>query len=269
MNKSFLLLLLGLQIPLLGLSQTDSVGRSTATVLFGKEVKVDNKNQNKNNLIKFAFSDFNFGKYGLIYERNISMPWALEIGTGVTFKNLIGNFIRKGVIDDSNDEESPTFSDYDDFNDQDYNFDSREVKAGYYYYAMAKYYYDNERKLHGEYFGLNYQFRKYKFKAYGLDPIQASMGFVVFDKGADEKVDEFENNLSIALNWGMQRVQDNFVFDMSFGVGILKVDSERRDVGYLYDANNFDRIAIVANTPRKYSKTLPYIEIAFKIGVGW
>ncbi len=250
-------------------AQSDTSRRSTATIIFGKEANFNNDRYNLNHSFKWIYSDLLFGMVGLHYEQKIIKKWAIEVGAGLTTLNFVGNFIKQGPLEDNEDQVSPTFSPENDQIDEDYDFESRKAGKGIFYSISSRYYYNfNEKGLEGAYLAVKYLYRKYNDEAYGLSPEFASHGTIIFDKN-QPRTEEFEKNSSLSFAWGKQKIYKQFTFDMTYGLGILFINGERRDIGYVPNNTIYERSAIVAINPRKTSRTLPYLDLSFKFGFGW
>lgn len=267
--KRVLILIFILAFYLSTSAQKDSTQRSSTTILFGDGKIVDNSPRYKYNAIKICFLDFLGGKYGLYYEKKLTNGFGAELGGGVTGRNIVGNGLREVLFEDDKNQNSSTFSSEYDITDHDYDFKSREATIGYFITLIPKWYYYQDKGLDGNYFALNFQFRRHNFDAYGLDPYYSYQGILSYNKNVTV-TKEFEYNYVAGLAWGKQLQTGIVTFDFLLSTGAVYITGEKRDIGLVVPADPaLDPYATVAEKSRKVSTMALHLEVAIKFGFCW
>ena len=159
---------------------------------------------------------------------------------------------------------SDNFSENDDIYDEDYTYTTRECKLGYYISLTPKFYFADEDEMDGTYLGFNFQYRKYKYLAYGeVNPLdQTDIVSSVKDVG------EFENQTILSLRWGSQSMNDKTIIDYYIGAGIRNYKGERRDLGYQQDLSG-SSFSVLGKNPRSTKGTKLFFEVGMNIGLWW
>src|SRR5688572_10341823 len=105
------------------------------------------------------------GKYGFTFEQEIGGVFAIEAGGGLTGRNFFGNIFAEALAEEKESQSSPNFADYLDYEDNDFEFTSRNATLGWFVSVMPRFYFLGDG-IEDSYLGLNIQYRRYKFDAY-------------------------------------------------------------------------------------------------------
>ena len=251
-------------------AQQDSAKRTTTTVIFGSGTAGEESSGKYNaNAIKINVFGMFSGMAGLTYERELSSIFSVEVGGGLTFRNLTGNIWQQMLdeIGDDGTESSPNFNEYLDEPDQNYEFDRRKAVIGTYFTIMPRYYYQ-EDGFDGSYLGISLQRRTYKYEAFGIDPLSSGYGSIAFVDGSGNR-DEIEKQTNIGITWGYSNVSDKTVLDFYTSIGIRSINAQRIDVGYV-EPTPFDTpVPVIGSKMRDVKKTSFYYELGFRFGFWW
>lgn len=250
-------------IPSLLLAQSDSARKETTVIFFGSEVAAERTNSKyEANAVKLGIFEMIQGLYGFSYERELSDIFTVQGGLGLTGRNwTYGVLGSDGMGPGSADQNSNAFTDNDNF-DNDYDYKSRRVKPGYYVTLQPKFYFADEDGMDGSYFGLNFQYRRYNYEAYGI-----VNSFEEFQSG-NNNIDEFEKQTILALSWGYQSMNDKTIVDYHIAAGLRSINGERRDTGTIIDGFGNSTL-VVAPNPRETSGSFFFCEIGLKVGLWW
>ncbi len=222
-----------------------------------------NKKYHSNALKSGVFAPL-IGKYGVAYERELNSRFSIEAGLGLTGRNLTGMALANEMTYGDDEQDSPNFIYYNDEWDEDYTFSNRDAELGWYVSLMPRMYFQ-QAGFDGNYWGINFQYKHYNFDAYSLAP---SLGELQYDPSLPP-VHEFENNMVISLNYGIQTLREHFIFDWYWSLGANFVNGERRDVGYEpIPGTQFSHPA-VGSKPREVSTVRLYVEIGLQLGGWW
>ncbi len=245
-------------------TQTDSVSRSTANILFGAGAIAEPRDIKLSNTIKVNFIDPLCGKYALYYERELSPTFSLEVGLGITGRNYIGNIINK-IVHENASQNSSAFSDETDLEDDDYDYKTRETNIGIYVGLMPKFYFNNQYGLDGSYLGFNLQYIKYKTTAYSINPVDITLSNITFINN-ENNINESEVNLNLGGVFGKQLIFSSLDMDFFIATGLKIYSAKKRDLGFMDYTSS---IVTMSEKPRKITRFTFYLEAGVKFGFWW
>ena len=253
-------------LPFFVMAQSDSTKKETTVIFFGSEAaasKADSKYDA--NAVKLGIFEMIQGLYGFSYERELSDLFSIQAGLGLTGRNWTYGVLGSDWFGSAAAEQSsPTFTNGNDERDEDYDYKSRKAVPGFYIALQPKFYYADEDGMDGTYLGLNFQYRRYNYDAYGT----LTNDYAEFKSGND--IREFEKQTILALSWGYQNMNEKTVIDYHIAAGIRSISGERRDVGYELDPfTGSPGDKQIGPIPRSTSGSYLFFEMGLKVGMWW
>ncbi len=271
MNRKFIsILIIALLCSICIFAQQDSIKRTTTTVIFGSSPAGEKGFSKYNsNAIKLNILGLFSGMGGLNYERELSRIYSVEVGAGITFCNMSGNIWQNLLIDEdeAGEQKSPNFEVSLDAQDEDYEFDRRKTKIGTYLTVMPRYYYQ-EDGFDGNYIGINFQRRTYRYEAFGVDSSVSTYGNFTFINGPGNRR-EFEKQTIIALCWGFTKISKSTLLDFYTSCGVKSIKAERIDVGYIEGIPFDPPTEVIGSKMRVINKTSIFFEVGCRFGFWW
>ncbi len=249
-------------------AQTDST-KNQGFVTYNTEVTQKKPPvQFNRNAIKIGISAILWGRYGIAYEKELGEFFSIEAGIGVTGRNYFGNAIDDWYKTEMGDDQrSDNFSMSDDIRDDDYSYDGRETKLGWYATLMPRMYFSRfgfERM----YMGLNLQYKIYNFTAYQPTWTTTSETEMQFSPSRPT-IEEYEQNIMFGLAFGSQYLNKQFLMDWYASFGINMASGERRDLGYSPYDQIFGSRVMAGPEPRDFNEGRIFIEVGFQMGINW
>ena len=252
-------------LPTFTMAQSDSAKKETTVIFFGSEAAASKSDSKYDaNAVKLGIFEMIQGLYGFSYERELSDLFSIQAGLGLTGRNwTYGVLGSDGLGPGSAEQSSPTFTYEKDYIDEDYDFKSRKAAPGFYIALQPKFYYADEDGMDGTYLGLNFQYRRYNYDAFGT----LTNDYAEFKSGND--IREFEKQTILALSWGYQNMNEKTVIDYHIAAGIRNINGERRDLGYVYNPSIGSDELTVSSATRSTSGGYFFFEMGLKVGMWW
>jgi hypothetical protein len=246
--------------------QTDTISRGP--VLYGDLNAKGEKTADQYNAhaIKIGLLEITSGMYGLTYEKELNDFLGIQAGVGLTGRNFLYGLGLTGAAEKSQQKSSnfpegvPYVSDqYDNY----YKYDDREARMGFYLLAEPKLYI-HEYGFDGPYFGLNIQYRRYNYLAYATLPGDEYIEGRLLSGPND--IDEYENQLIAAINYGGQAAHRKTIVEYFIGLGVRNVKGLRRDVGYINDAAANRQVMVLSQNIRA---SRIFMQLGLRAGLWW
>lgn len=217
--------------------------------------------------VKYNIMDPASGIIGLYFQPEFSYNTSLELGVGVTRKNLVFAAAaaeeKDGVLSGSYLPSSlnspywtaPNQSDIEDFF---YDYDNRKAKSGFFFSAMPVARLATIDPMRTRYFGFKFEYRRYKWSADALLPQSE------FEYSGLSELEEKEVQLNYLLVYGNRFATGNFLLEAYVGLGFRNFTLQKRDNGVEY--NGTPAITTYGAVVSEQKLSAAYFEVGLNIG---
>lgn len=218
-----------------------------------------------NATFKYGIFDPLSGKIGLYVQSDITPLVVLELGVGVTRKNVLME-AATGTGDNNGYFLSTFNSPYwkgenrKDLEEFFYDYDFRKVKTGSYFSLMPRLNISSMASFMSSFIGCRFEYRRYNWRADGVLPTNE----LIYDPTVQFK--EMERQLNIVFIYGGYYKFGNLVLELYAGAGTRNYYMKKRDIGIEYmGINQEPQYGAVLST---FRKTSAMVEAGVNIGIG-
>lgn len=214
--------------------------------------------------IKYNVLDPVSGLHGLYFQPEFSANASVELGIGVTRKNLLFSSAtgedqeNNGLFSssfNSNYWDEPNQSDIEDFF---YDYDNRKAKSGWFFSISPRLAFASMASSATQFFGLKFEYRKYNWRADALLPVSE------FQYSGNTELKESERQVNFLFVYGNRFSAGGFILEWYGGLGSRHFTLNKRDNGVEY--NGSPAVATYGSVISKYKKTSAMLEFGINIG---
>lgn len=191
---------------------------SSVVVIFNdSKPRPKKKSFGDENIIKIAPLGIINGTFPIFYERKLTNFLSIQVGGGLTSKNLV----RSLVLKDGNSSLKFTYptlggsNSYYDEVERLFEFDKRSAGIGYCFSVQPRFYLEDDAP-DGSYLGISYEYYRYNFSIPGVSQ-GATFGELNYNGPTQN---EYENISDYMVQFGRQNVYDRLTLDWATGIGI-------------------------------------------------
>lgn len=258
---------LGLAIPFYGYAQVTPVAPTTGT---GATTPILNATDavsswTANATFKYGLLDALSGKIGLYVQSDLASIVSLELGMGITRKNVLveaatGSGDNNGYF--VSDFNSPYWqgANRKDIEEFFYDYDFRSVKTGAYFSLTPRLNFTTMASFTNTFVGCRFEYRRYNWRADGVLPTSE------LTYTPSQQFNEMERQLNIVFIYGGFYRLGNLLLEFYAGAGTRYYYMKKRDIGIEYKGPLLTpEYGAVLST---FKKTSAMVEAGINIGIG-
>jgi len=213
------------------IAQTPSTAGQVSTDVLPNAVAVTTWATNAT--FKYGILDAFSGKLGFYVQADVTPLAALELGLGLTRKNLLMEAATGS--EDNNGYFLSTFNspywqgdNRRDLEEFFYDYDFRKVKTGSYISLTPRVQFGSSSSFMSSFIGCRFEYRRYNWTADGVK----SGDELIYDSSVQFK--EMERQLNILFIYGGYYKLGSLIFESYIGVGTRYFYMKKRDIGFEY-----------------------------------
>ncbi len=217
-----------------------------------------------NATFKYGLLDALSGKIGLYVQADVTPIACLELGLGITRKNIL--FEAATGSGDNNGYFLSTFNspywqgtNRKDLEEFFYDYDFRTVRTGTYISLMPRVNFTSAASIMSSFIGCRFEYRRYNWKADGVLPTNE----LIYNPNVE--FDEMERQLNLVFIYGGYYKLGNLSLEFYAGAGTRYYTMKKRDIGIEYKgALQTPEYGAVLST---FKKTSAMVEAGINIGI--
>lgn len=265
-NNFAALVVLGLSIPYYGIAQVTPVDPATGAGATAPLLNATDavSSWTANATFKYGLLDALSGKIGLYVQSDIASIVSMELGMGITRKNILveaatGSGDNNGYF--LSDFNSPYWkgANRKDLEEFFYDYDFRSVKTGAYISLTPRINFTTMASFTNTFIGCRFEYRRYNWRADGVLPADELM------YNPNQQFKEMERQLNIVFIYGGFYRLGNLLLEFYAGAGTRYYYMKKRDIGIEYKGPLLTpEYGAVLST---FKKTGAMVEAGINIGI--